>query len=172
MLKVPPCVCRSAGSGFFHLLLRAVNQICPLAVVLPVQRGGCEGRSVPGLGRASPPATHQVCVQVLEYQADLKQYWKRSHGHTISSLSSCPLFHHIFRTLDRAGRPRRWGTSLFHSLGFRHRCRPVLQVHGRAAGARLPPGGSRGDAPPPPGAAGTLQGPDSAHCQQLPHTTG
>uniref|UniRef100_H3BZE6 Multiple inositol polyphosphate phosphatase 1 n=1 Tax=Tetraodon nigroviridis TaxID=99883 RepID=H3BZE6_TETNG len=46
-------------------------------------------------------------AKVLEYQADLKQYWKRSHGHMISSLSSCPLFHHIFRTLDRAGRPRR-----------------------------------------------------------------
>lgn len=54
MLKVPPCVCRSAGSGFFHLLLRAVNQICPLAVVLPVQQGGCEGRGVPRLGQASP----------------------------------------------------------------------------------------------------------------------
>ncbi|XP_008302818.1 multiple inositol polyphosphate phosphatase 1b, partial [Stegastes partitus] len=46
-------------------------------------------------------------AKVLEYQSDLKQYWKRSHGHVISSLSSCPLFHHIFRTLDKAGRPRR-----------------------------------------------------------------
>lgn len=52
--------------------------------------------------------SQQLCaVQVLEYKADLKQYWKRAHGHVISSLSSCPLFHHIFRTLDRAGRPRR-----------------------------------------------------------------
>lgn len=46
-------------------------------------------------------------AQVLEYKGDLKQYWKRAHGHSISGLSSCPLFHHIFRTLDRAGRPRR-----------------------------------------------------------------
>ncbi|XP_034050148.1 multiple inositol polyphosphate phosphatase 1b [Thalassophryne amazonica] len=46
-------------------------------------------------------------AKVLEYKLDLKQYWKRSHGHGINSLSSCPLFHHIFRTLDRAGRPRR-----------------------------------------------------------------
>ncbi|XP_028264605.1 multiple inositol polyphosphate phosphatase 1b [Parambassis ranga] len=46
-------------------------------------------------------------AKVLEYKSDLKQYWKRSHGHAISSLSSCPLFHHIFRTLDKAGRPRR-----------------------------------------------------------------
>ncbi|XP_062234462.1 multiple inositol polyphosphate phosphatase 1b isoform X2 [Platichthys flesus] len=46
-------------------------------------------------------------AKVLEYKSDLKQYWKRSHGHVISGLSSCPLFHHIFRTLDRAGRPRR-----------------------------------------------------------------
>ncbi|XP_037610374.1 multiple inositol polyphosphate phosphatase 1b isoform X1 [Sebastes umbrosus] len=46
-------------------------------------------------------------AKVLEYKSDLKQYWKRSHGHSISSLSSCPLFHHIFRTLDKAGRPRR-----------------------------------------------------------------
>uniref|UniRef100_A0A3Q4B3K9 Uncharacterized protein n=1 Tax=Mola mola TaxID=94237 RepID=A0A3Q4B3K9_MOLML len=46
-------------------------------------------------------------AKVLEYKTDLKQYWKRSHGHVISGLSSCPLFHHVFRTLDRAGRPRR-----------------------------------------------------------------
>uniref|UniRef100_A0A3B4XWR5 Multiple inositol-polyphosphate phosphatase 1b n=1 Tax=Seriola lalandi dorsalis TaxID=1841481 RepID=A0A3B4XWR5_SERLL len=46
-------------------------------------------------------------LQVLEYKSDLKQYWKRSHGHVISGLSSCPLFHHVFRTLDKAGRPRR-----------------------------------------------------------------
>lgn len=46
-------------------------------------------------------------AQVLEYKGDLKQFWKRAHGHSISGLSSCPLFHHIFRTLDRAGRPRR-----------------------------------------------------------------
>lgn len=57
-----------------------------------------------------------ICLQVLEYLTDLKQYWKRSHGHVISSLSSCPLFHHIFRTLDRAGRPRRWVTSRMMSL--------------------------------------------------------
>ncbi|XP_035524513.1 multiple inositol polyphosphate phosphatase 1-like [Morone saxatilis] len=46
-------------------------------------------------------------AKVLQYQSDLKQYWKRSHGHMISGLSSCPLFHHVFRTLDKAGRPRR-----------------------------------------------------------------
>lgn len=57
-----------------------------------------------------------VLLQVLEYKMDLKQYWMRSHGHVISSLSSCPLFHHIFRTLDRAGRPRRWVTSHMMSV--------------------------------------------------------
>ncbi|XP_069015956.1 multiple inositol polyphosphate phosphatase 1b [Embiotoca jacksoni] len=46
-------------------------------------------------------------AKVLEYKSDLKQYWKHSHGHVISGLSSCPLFHHVFRTLDKAGRPRR-----------------------------------------------------------------
>ncbi|XP_026206299.1 multiple inositol polyphosphate phosphatase 1b isoform X2 [Anabas testudineus] len=46
-------------------------------------------------------------AKVLEYKSDLKQYWKRSHGHAINGLSSCPLFHHVFRTLDKAGRPRR-----------------------------------------------------------------
>ncbi|KAF1373421.1 hypothetical protein PFLUV_G00238690 [Perca fluviatilis] len=46
-------------------------------------------------------------AKVLEYKCDLKQYWMRSHGHVISGLSSCPLFHHVFRTLDKAGRPRR-----------------------------------------------------------------
>ncbi|XP_053197612.1 multiple inositol polyphosphate phosphatase 1b isoform X2 [Scomber japonicus] len=49
----------------------------------------------------------QKDAQVLEYKSDLKQYWKRSHGHVINGLSSCPLFHHVFRTLDKAGRPRR-----------------------------------------------------------------
>uniref|UniRef100_A0A8C6U2W5 2,3-bisphosphoglycerate 3-phosphatase n=1 Tax=Neogobius melanostomus TaxID=47308 RepID=A0A8C6U2W5_9GOBI len=44
-----------------------------------------------------------VYIQVLEYKCDLKQFWKRAHGHSINGLSSCPLFHHIFRTLDRAG---------------------------------------------------------------------
>ncbi|XP_058477716.1 multiple inositol polyphosphate phosphatase 1b isoform X2 [Solea solea] len=46
-------------------------------------------------------------AKVLEYKSDLKHYWKRSHGHVINGLSSCPLFHHIFRNLDKAGRPRR-----------------------------------------------------------------
>ncbi|XP_061563957.1 multiple inositol polyphosphate phosphatase 1b [Cololabis saira] len=46
-------------------------------------------------------------AQVLEFLSDLQQYWKRSHGHAITGLSSCPLFHHVFRTLDKAGRPRR-----------------------------------------------------------------
>lgn len=36
-LSADLCVsCRSAGSGLLHLLLRAVNQIYPLAMVLPV----------------------------------------------------------------------------------------------------------------------------------------
>ncbi|XP_037547240.1 multiple inositol polyphosphate phosphatase 1b [Nematolebias whitei] len=46
-------------------------------------------------------------AKVLEYKSDLKQFWKRFHGHRINSMSSCPLFHHVFRTLDKAGRPRR-----------------------------------------------------------------
>ncbi|KAJ0060574.1 hypothetical protein NL108_016031, partial [Boleophthalmus pectinirostris] len=46
-------------------------------------------------------------AKVLEYKGDLKQFWKRSYGHSINGLSTCPLFHHIFRTLDKAGRPRR-----------------------------------------------------------------
>ncbi|XP_049615984.1 multiple inositol polyphosphate phosphatase 1-like [Syngnathus scovelli] len=46
-------------------------------------------------------------AEVLEYKCDLKLFWKRAHGHTINLLASCPLFHHIFRTLDKAGRPRR-----------------------------------------------------------------
>lgn len=61
-------------------------------------------------------------AKVLEYKSDLKQYWKRSHGHVISGLSSCPLFHHVFRTLDKAGRPRRSVMSL-RSCGAA--CRPL-----------------------------------------------
>nr|XP_061808050.1 multiple inositol polyphosphate phosphatase 1-like [Nerophis lumbriciformis] len=46
-------------------------------------------------------------AKVLEYKCDLKLFWKRAHGHAINLLASCPLFHHVFRTLDKAGRPRR-----------------------------------------------------------------
>ncbi|XP_017297146.1 multiple inositol polyphosphate phosphatase 1b [Kryptolebias marmoratus] len=46
-------------------------------------------------------------AKVLEYKSDLKQFWKRSYGHLVNRMSSCPLFHHVFRTLDKAGRPRR-----------------------------------------------------------------
>ncbi|XP_077407529.1 multiple inositol polyphosphate phosphatase 1b [Vanacampus margaritifer] len=46
-------------------------------------------------------------AEVLEYKCDLKLFWKRAHGHAINLLASCPLFHHVFRTLDKAGWPRR-----------------------------------------------------------------
>lgn len=41
-------------------------------------------------------------AQVMEYAADLKQYWKRSYGHDINSKSSCVLFHDLFNRLDKA----------------------------------------------------------------------
>ncbi|XP_052425995.1 multiple inositol polyphosphate phosphatase 1b [Carassius gibelio] len=41
-------------------------------------------------------------AQVLEYKNDLKQYWKRGYGHDINRKSSCPLFHDIFKRLDKA----------------------------------------------------------------------
>lgn len=40
--------------------------------------------------------------EVLEYLNDLKQYWKRGYGYDINSKSSCPLFHDIFRELNKA----------------------------------------------------------------------
>ncbi|XP_061562493.1 multiple inositol polyphosphate phosphatase 1b isoform X2 [Phycodurus eques] len=46
-------------------------------------------------------------AKVLEYKCDLKLFWKRAHGHAITLAASCPLFHHVFRSLDKAGRPRR-----------------------------------------------------------------
>ncbi|XP_066549287.1 multiple inositol polyphosphate phosphatase 1 [Amia ocellicauda] len=41
-------------------------------------------------------------AKVLEYRNDLKQYWKRGYGYEINRKSSCPLFHDLFRRLDRA----------------------------------------------------------------------
>ncbi|XP_051679277.2 multiple inositol polyphosphate phosphatase 1 isoform X1 [Oryctolagus cuniculus] len=41
-------------------------------------------------------------ARVLEYLNDLKQYWKRGHGYTINSRSSCTLFQDIFQHLDKA----------------------------------------------------------------------
>ncbi|KAJ8264392.1 hypothetical protein GJAV_G00148630 [Gymnothorax javanicus] len=48
-------------------------------------------------------------AKVLEYANDLKQYWKRGHGHDINSKSSCILFHDVFSRLDRAANEIRFG---------------------------------------------------------------
>ncbi|XP_071770200.2 multiple inositol polyphosphate phosphatase 1b [Centroberyx gerrardi] len=73
-------------------------------------------------------------AKVLEYKSDLKQYWKRGHGHAISSRSSCPLFHHIFNTLEEAGRSHRSGEPLSESasiqLGHAETLLPLLSLLG------------------------------------------
>ena len=43
-----------------------------------------------------------LCLQVMEYANDLKQYWKRGYGHEINGKSSCVLFHDLFSRLDKA----------------------------------------------------------------------
>ncbi|XP_056109030.1 multiple inositol polyphosphate phosphatase 1b [Rhinichthys klamathensis goyatoka] len=48
-------------------------------------------------------------AQVLEYKNDLKQYWKRGYGHDINRKSSCPLFHDIFKRLDKAANDYKFG---------------------------------------------------------------
>ncbi|XP_055032700.2 multiple inositol polyphosphate phosphatase 1b isoform X1 [Misgurnus anguillicaudatus] len=48
-------------------------------------------------------------AQVLEYKSDLKQYWKRGYGHDINRKSSCPLFHDIFKRLNKAAYDYRYG---------------------------------------------------------------
>uniref|UniRef100_A0A3Q3W6G7 Multiple inositol polyphosphate phosphatase 1 n=1 Tax=Mola mola TaxID=94237 RepID=A0A3Q3W6G7_MOLML len=69
-------------------------------------------------------------AKVLEYKTDLKQYWKRSHGHVISGLSSCPLFHHVFRTLDRAGRPHEPPEPASILVGHAETLLPLLSLLG------------------------------------------
>ncbi|XP_063047607.1 multiple inositol polyphosphate phosphatase 1a [Engraulis encrasicolus] len=44
----------------------------------------------------------EVDAQVMEYEADLKHYWKRSYGHEINSKASCNLFHDVFKRIDKA----------------------------------------------------------------------
>lgn len=48
-------------------------------------------------------------AQVLEYKNDLKQYWKRGYGHDINRMSSCALFHDLFRQFDQAAYDFRFG---------------------------------------------------------------
>ncbi|KAK0130736.1 Multiple inositol polyphosphate phosphatase 1 [Merluccius polli] len=51
-------------------------------------------------------------AKVLEYKNDLKQYWKRGHGHSINSRSSCVLFHDLFDRLELAVQHLRLGQEL------------------------------------------------------------
>ncbi|KAG7253004.1 hypothetical protein CRUP_008584 [Coryphaenoides rupestris] len=50
--------------------------------------------------------------RVLEYKNDLKQFWKRGHGHSINSRSSCVLFHDLFSRLEVATHHLRLGLEL------------------------------------------------------------
>ncbi|XP_059892921.1 multiple inositol polyphosphate phosphatase 1b [Gadus macrocephalus] len=51
-------------------------------------------------------------AKVLEYKNDLKQFWKRGHGHSINSRSSCVLFHDLFNRLELAVQHLRLGQEL------------------------------------------------------------
>uniref|UniRef100_A0A672J4S0 Multiple inositol-polyphosphate phosphatase 1a n=1 Tax=Salarias fasciatus TaxID=181472 RepID=A0A672J4S0_SALFA len=41
-------------------------------------------------------------AKVMEYASDLREFWKRGHGHDINSKASCGLFQHVFSQLDQA----------------------------------------------------------------------
>ncbi|XP_066506280.1 multiple inositol polyphosphate phosphatase 1a [Hoplias malabaricus] len=41
-------------------------------------------------------------AEVMDYAADLEQYWEKSYGHEINSLASCILFHDLFNRLEVA----------------------------------------------------------------------
>uniref|UniRef100_A0A3Q1FGS2 Multiple inositol polyphosphate phosphatase 1 n=1 Tax=Acanthochromis polyacanthus TaxID=80966 RepID=A0A3Q1FGS2_9TELE len=43
-------------------------------------------------------------AKIMEYEADLREFWKRGYGHDINSKSSCILFHDAFSRLDKAAR--------------------------------------------------------------------
>lgn len=45
--------------------------------------------------------------QVIEYASDLREFWKRGHGHDINSKASCGLFHDVFNRLNRAASENR-----------------------------------------------------------------
>lgn len=46
-------------------------------------------------------------LQVIEYAADLREYWKRGYGHDINRKASCILFHDLFSRLDKAANEKR-----------------------------------------------------------------
>ncbi|XP_051815719.1 multiple inositol polyphosphate phosphatase 1-like [Acanthochromis polyacanthus] len=48
-------------------------------------------------------------AKIMEYEADLREFWKRGYGHDINSKSSCILFHDAFSRLDKAASENKLG---------------------------------------------------------------
>ncbi|XP_062927691.1 multiple inositol polyphosphate phosphatase 1-like isoform X1 [Mobula hypostoma] len=73
-------------------------------------------------------------VEVLEYMADLKQYWKRSYGYEINGLSSHKLFQNIFQYMDQTIEENERNESISHTavlrFGHAETLLPVLTLMG------------------------------------------
>ncbi|XP_036392752.1 multiple inositol polyphosphate phosphatase 1b [Megalops cyprinoides] len=75
----------------------------------------------------------EMDAKVLEYANDLKQYWKRGHGHDINRKSSCTLFHDVFSRLDRAANEIRFGhvtEAVAVQVGHAETILPLLSLMG------------------------------------------
>ncbi|XP_029933862.1 multiple inositol polyphosphate phosphatase 1b isoform X2 [Myripristis murdjan] len=69
-------------------------------------------------------------AKVLEYKSDLKQFWKRAHGHQINSRSSCALLQDVFRELQAAGARSDGPGSASIQLGHAETLLPLLALLG------------------------------------------
>uniref|UniRef100_UPI0037E90010 multiple inositol polyphosphate phosphatase 1-like n=1 Tax=Semicossyphus pulcher TaxID=241346 RepID=UPI0037E90010 len=55
-------------------------------------------------------------AKVMEYDSDLREFWKRGYGHDINSKSSCNLFHDVFSRLDKAASESRSGQQVSEAV--------------------------------------------------------
>ncbi|XP_041644900.1 multiple inositol polyphosphate phosphatase 1-like [Cheilinus undulatus] len=55
-------------------------------------------------------------AKVMEYAADLREFWKRGYGHDINSKASCDLFHDVFRRLGKAASENKSGQQVTEAV--------------------------------------------------------
>uniref|UniRef100_A0A3Q1HLD8 Multiple inositol polyphosphate phosphatase 1 n=1 Tax=Anabas testudineus TaxID=64144 RepID=A0A3Q1HLD8_ANATE len=55
-------------------------------------------------------------AKVMEYESDLREFWKRGYGYEINSKSSCILFHDVFRRLNKAASDNKSGQQVTEAV--------------------------------------------------------
>ncbi|XP_070696762.1 multiple inositol polyphosphate phosphatase 1-like [Pempheris klunzingeri] len=55
-------------------------------------------------------------AKVMEYESDLREFWKRGYGYDINSKSSCILFHDVFSRLEKAASENKSGQQVTEAV--------------------------------------------------------